>query len=203
MSNRRATLSESSALVMAPSLHSGSVVSRTITSRLHELTAWDENGQLRIVVETPRGSAFKLHYDMLTEAFTLQRFLAGTHYPYDWGFIPGTCADDGDPLDAMVIHDGATWPGVIIPSVPIAVLKLCDRKPNQAEQRNDRIIAVPCAARDSAESALTATRCGYLQEFFVATGQLTKKVRVLGWGDAAEARAIILQSAIAANRSSA
>src|SRR6187549_4253012 len=110
---------------------------------LLELPSWDEQGRLRVVVETPRGSAFKVRYDPETQVFTYQRRLPDLHYPHDWGFIPGTLAEDGDPLDALVLHDDATWPGVIVPSEPVAVLKIRDRKAGAEERQNDRVIVVP------------------------------------------------------------
>jgi len=166
-----------------------------------ELPAWDNQKKLRVVVETPKGSAFKLHFDAATGAFTLQRHLPDhLLYPYDWGFIPGTLADDGDPLDAMVMHDAATSPGVVIPCVPIAVLRLADRKPDQAEERhNHRIIAVP-ADEPTAGHFLSGPQKLALEEFFQAVGRQTKEVRLLGWGGESEARAEIERAIAAAAR---
>ena len=57
------------------------------------------------VVETPRGSRVKLEFEPKLGAFTLAKPLfAGLTYPYDWGFIPSTKAEDGDPLDVLIIH---------------------------------------------------------------------------------------------------
>src|SRR5204863_454587 len=66
--------------------------------------------------ETPRGSNIKLDYEPEMRAFTVSRALPlGLVYPYDWGFIPGTNGEDGDLIDALAVHDGATYPGVILP----------------------------------------------------------------------------------------
>lgn len=161
---------------------------------LLELSSWDEQGRLRIVVETPRGSAFKVHYDPATLTFTFQRPLHGERYPNDWGFVPGTLAEDGDPLDALVLHDDTTWPGIVLPSEPIALLKIRDQKPGtEREVENDRVIALPSLQRT--RMALSAEKRAELERFFCVTGEQTgKKVRVLGWGDAEEARAAIERS---------
>src|SRR2546430_8310312 len=66
---------------------------------------------------------------------------------YDWGFIPGTVAPDGDPLDAMVFSDLPTFPGVVIECRPLAVIRLKqNRKNTTGRERNDRLIVVPVQA---------------------------------------------------------
>ncbi len=70
---------------------------------LHKLPARDDEGDVRVVVEAPRGSGLKLKYEPSLGAFEHGRMLPlGLTYPYDWGFVPGTKAEDGDPLDALV-----------------------------------------------------------------------------------------------------
>jgi inorganic pyrophosphatase len=156
---------------------------------IEDLAPWDEDARLRVVVETPKGSVAKLRYDATTRAFTYQRPLANRlSYPYDFGFVPGTLADDGDPLDALVIHDGATWPGVVIPCQPIALLKILDKRREQASERqNHRLIAVPAAAPEP-ELELSELQRLELEGFFRVVGQEIKEVTILGWGDAKEAR---------------
>jgi len=161
-----------------------------------EFPCWDEQGRLRVVVETPRGSAFKIHYDSATQAFTFQRPLRGLRYPYDWGFVPGTLAEDGDPLDALVIHEESMWPGILLPTQPIAVLKIRDKKPGaKQEVQNDRIIALPSIRSSTSASELSAEKRRELAQFFQAAGEQTgKEVRILGWGEESEARARIEQT---------
>jgi hypothetical protein len=77
------------------------------------------------VVETPRGSRVKMEFDPKLGAFTLAKPLfAGLTYPYDWGFIPSTQAEDGDPLDVLIIHDAATYPGLVLRCTPVGVLEI-------------------------------------------------------------------------------
>jgi len=64
---------------------------------------------------TENGSRAQLTYDPKLETFALTKsLLTGLTYPHDWGFVPSTKADDGDPLDIMIIHDPATFPGLVV-----------------------------------------------------------------------------------------
>ena len=92
---------------------------------LIELSPYGKNGEMRMVVETPRGSNIKLEYEPKLRAFTVSRALPlGLVYPYDWGFIPGTKGEDGDPIDALALHEGATYPGVVLPCRALGVVDL-------------------------------------------------------------------------------
>jgi inorganic pyrophosphatase len=156
------------------------------------IPARDESGAVHIVVECPQGSRVKLKYAPDLQAFVVSRPLVlGVTYPYDWGFVPGTRASDGDPVDAMVLFDAPTYPGVLIACRPIAVLEIEQNAQKGGRERNDRILAVPAAAK-RATDPLSSRMRDELAAFFVAATQLEgKDIRVLGWGDASAADALI------------
>ena len=101
---------------------------------------WADSGHVHAVVETPRGSRAKLEFDPKLGAFTLAKpLLAGLTYPYDWGFIPSTKAEDGDPLDVLIIHDAATYPGLVLTCKPIGVLEVLQSFEGQEGAKRPRI----------------------------------------------------------------
>ena len=117
---------------------------------LLNLPTWADDGFVYAIVETPRGSTCKLEYDPELGAFTLAKpLMAGLSYPYDWGFIPSTKADDGDPLDVLIIHDAQTFPGVVLRCRPVGILEV-EQQAKGKKERNDRVFAVPdrSASRD-------------------------------------------------------
>jgi Inorganic pyrophosphatase len=92
---------------MEPSFRCG--IDRTAMVDRRKLPLRDKKGDVYVVVETPRGSAAKLEFDPDLQLFTLSKSLIlGLSYPYDWGFIPSTEGEDGDPIDALILHDVAT-----------------------------------------------------------------------------------------------
>jgi inorganic pyrophosphatase len=163
-------------------------------ANLVNLPSHDEEGYLQIVVEAPRGSRMKLKYDPAEQIFKFARPLVlGVAYPYDWGFVPGTTAEDGDPLDAMVYHDCATYPGLVIPSKAIGVVGLKQKEKGEKWQRNDRLIVVPCNEKrwDDA-TALEKRVRRELEEFFTIVVAMTgKKVSVEGWEGPKAAEALV------------
>jgi inorganic pyrophosphatase len=120
------------------------------------LPAFTEDGDAHVVVETPRGSRAKFAYDPKLETFALTKsLLTGLTYPHDWGFVPSTKAEDGDPLDIMVIHDAATFPGLVLTCRVIGILQI-EQKSKGKVERNDRLFAVP--RRSHAERGLRDVR---------------------------------------------
>jgi inorganic pyrophosphatase len=110
---------------------------------LLKLPARAGNGDVHAIVETPRGARAKLKFEPSLSGFVLSKALMlGLSYPYDWGFIPSTLADDGDPLDIMIIHEAATSPGLILRCDIIGALLMLQTKKGKKE-RHDRLIAVP------------------------------------------------------------
>jgi inorganic pyrophosphatase len=150
---------------------------------LVHLPCRDAKGNVHVVVEAPRGSIVKLRYEPDLECFRLGRALPlGVAYPYDWGFVPSTCASDGDPLDAMVVFDAATWPGTLIACRVIGIVRVSQRD-GRKRVRNDRVLAVPAAdERFEHVDQFTPRTRKEIEAFFVTVSEMTKKdVRIEGW----------------------
>lgn len=98
---------------------------------------------LQIVVETPRGSRNKYKYNEETRRLKLSKVMPeGMIFPYDFGYIPGTRAEDGDdPLDVLVLTDEPTFPGCEIDCRVLGVIK-AEQKEKGRQNRNDRLVAV-------------------------------------------------------------
>ena len=102
---------------------------------------------LEVVVETPQGSRNKLKYDPARERFRLSRVLpAGMAFPFDFGFVPETRAEDGDPLDVLVLTDAPLSVGCLVDVRLLGVIEAEQRELTGRVVRNDRLIAV---ARES------------------------------------------------------
>jgi inorganic pyrophosphatase len=116
---------------------------------LNQLSPFADDGLYNVVIETPKGSPNKLGYDPDLGAFKLKTVMPqGTSFPFDFGFIPGTVADDGDPLDVLVLMDYPLAPGTIVESRLIGVIAADQTEKDGETEENDRLIAV------SPESAL-------------------------------------------------
>jgi len=98
-----------------------------------------------VVVETPGRTAAKYAYEPESKAFVLRRILpVGMILPYDFGFVPGTCAEDGDPLDAMVLSEVQTFPGCHIECRVIGAITATQSEPDEPKPfRNDFVLVVP------------------------------------------------------------
>ena len=150
-----------------------------------------------VVVETPAGSRVKLKVDPELGHVSVSRPLPlGLHYPFDWGFVPSTRAEDGDPLDAMLYGTGPGQPGTVVPARLLGVLKVeQNRKQGAGRQRNDRLFlaAVPAHGDEPKDVFAFSERVRFeLEDFFVWSTRWEKKdLRFLGWGSIEEAEAIL------------
>jgi inorganic pyrophosphatase len=165
---------------------------------LASLPALTSDGHLNVVVESPRGSPSKFTYDPGLGVMTLSRPLPhGLVYPHDWGFIPSTKAPDGDPLDAMIVWDGVSYPGVVIACRAIGVLLVEQtNKESGRRERNDRLAVLPVDA-PRWEAVRTIDDLGdrvrdELAHFFAAAVEFEGKgLKTLGWRGPADARRLL------------
>jgi inorganic pyrophosphatase len=103
---------------------------------------------IEVIIETPRGRRNKFKFDPQHNRFCLGSVLpAGSAFPYDFGFIPGTMGDDGDPLDVLLLMDESAFPGCAVRAQIIGILE-AEQTDDGETLRNDRVIAVACDAHD-------------------------------------------------------
>jgi inorganic pyrophosphatase len=116
---------------------------------LSETAAFDaKTDDLRVVIETPKGSRNKYDYDPDCDCLKLAAVLPeGMSFPYDFGFVPSTLGEDGDPLDILVLMDAPVIPGCVIHARPIGAIEAKQKAKGETWQRNDRLIAVAVHAQ--------------------------------------------------------
>jgi inorganic pyrophosphatase len=151
--------------------------------------------RVRMVVEIPKNSTNKYEYDAKTGLFRLDRTLfSPVHYPGDYGFIPGTLADDGDPADVVALVEEPSFSGCLIEVRPIGMLNMIDQ--NQTDQK---ILAVPDKNPRYAEvhslDEIPAHIRKEIEHFFTIYKELEGRVTAtLGWAGPEEARKVIVQA---------
>lgn len=112
-------------------------------ANLMKLAARDpQTGLVRVIIDTPRGSRNKYKFDEELAAFKLSRMLpAGMSFPFDFGSIPGTRAEDGDALDVMVLTESPLVVGCLVLVHLVGVLRATQTE-GRKRIRNDRLLAV-------------------------------------------------------------
>lgn len=164
--------------------------------QLYHIDPGPETPELvRMIVEIPKGSANKIEYDGKLGLFRLDRSLySPMHYPGDYGFIPGTLAEDGDPLDVLTLVSEPSFTGCLIEVRPVGVLNMVDR-----DEADQKIIAVP--TRNPRYDQIHTMDQVFphvrreLEHFFSIYKELEGRVATTqGWGGPREARRTILES---------
>lgn len=140
------------------------------------------------LIEIPRGSKNKYEWDEEMEGVALSRVLyQSVAYPAEYGFIPGTLADDGDALDVVVLIDQPTFPGCLMRVRPIGILRL-----RQEGERDDKVLCVavsdPLYAGTNDITDIPPHRLLEIRHFFATYTELEgREVEVGDWEDAKEA----------------
>jgi inorganic pyrophosphatase len=155
---------------------------------------------VNVVIEIPRGTRRnKYEMDKETNMIFLDR-VNGAHffYPYDYGYIPDTLCEDGDPLDALIIIDEPLFPGVVVPARPLGVMRMVDD--GEADEK------LVCVAADDISKDHLKNLDDLGDDFKKALEHYYKHVKDWkknwsgvsfvnnGWGDAAAARKVIEES---------
>jgi len=159
----------------------------------------DPPHEVNVIVEVPVGGE-PIKYEMDKNAGTLvvDRFLyTSMRYPGNYGFIPHTLSGDGDPVDVLIANQRAIVPGAIIAVRPIGVLRMQDEA-----GIDEKLIAVPVSRltrryeRVADYKQLPDITVQQIQHFFEHYKDLEERkwVKLLGWGDADEAKTVILES---------
>lgn len=152
----------------------------------------ETKGFIRVIIETPKGSRNKFAFNPDERIFELKKVLpAGMAFPYDFGFVPSTKADDGDPVDVLVLMDEPAFPGCALSCRPIGVIQ-GEQREQGTWVRNDRIVAIEQDAHSWSDigdvDELGKQFRKELEQFFVDYHRLSgKKYRVLAFKGPAQA----------------
>ncbi len=160
---------------------------------------------LQVVIETPKGSRNKYAFDHERRVLVLKKVLpAGMIFPYDFGFVPSTLAEDGDPIDVLLLMDEPAFPGCVLDARVIGVICGEDELDGGRTQRNDRLLAVAAVSRNYEEVERADQLAGPLlksmEEFFVNYPRILseKTYRLLGTKGPVEAKRLIEEARVRA-----
>ncbi|MDZ5451561.1 inorganic diphosphatase [Labrys sp. ZIDIC5] len=155
--------------------------------------------EVNVIVEVPvGGEPIKYEMDKDSGALVVDRFLyTPMRYPGNYGFVPHTLSDDGDPIDVLIANQRGIIPGAVIAVRPVGVLKMRDESGG-----DEKIIAVPVPRltrryeKVNNYTDLPEITLKQIEHFFEHYKDLEKNkwVKVEGWGDAKEAEAMILEA---------
>ncbi|MDP9041222.1 MAG: inorganic diphosphatase [Bacteroidota bacterium] len=156
-----------------------------------------EKGRINVIIETPRGSQNKFDYDPKLKTFRLSKTLPmGTVFPFDFGFIPETLGQDGDPLDILVIMEEPAYPGCLITTRLLGVLEAEQEEKNGKKIRNDRLVAVSdCSVLYGSIKNigdLNKSMVTEIENFFIDYNKHEgKKFQPVGWKNSRKAMQLI------------
>jgi inorganic pyrophosphatase len=154
----------------------------TLSNKLDE-----EEGTCRAIIETPKGYRNKFDYDSKSNLFMLGGLLPeGMMFPFDFGFIPCTLGDDGDPLDILVLMDAPAHVGCLIDVRLIGVIA-AEQSQDGEKETNDRLLGVAIHSYDheglNTIADVSKTLLSQLEEFFVSYNkQRGKTFKITGTG---------------------
>ncbi len=167
---------------------------------VNELPAVEpDSGRLNVVVDTPKGCRNKYKFDGQHGQWRLSKVLPqGMSFPYDFGFIPSTRSEDGDPLDILLLMDEPAFPGCVVPARLIGVLE-AEQTEDGKTVRNDRLVAVVETPYNPAEfqslEEVSRQRLDEVEYFFVAYNHMEgRQFKLLGRQGADRAQELLKEA---------
>jgi len=157
----------------------------------------NDSEEINVIIETPKGSRNKYNYDHDSGIFKLGGVLAAGHsFPFDFGFIPQTLADDGDPLDVLVLMDEPAFTGCLVNARLIGVIEAEQTERDGETTRNDRLIAVMTNSHlhknVKSINDLSETLVDDIEHFFVSYNEAKdKKFKPIGRFAAQKAKELV------------
>ena len=138
-----------------------------------------QSGHLNAIIETPKGSRNKFKYDEQLGLFKLSGTLpVGNVFPFDFGYIPSTKGDDGDPLDILLLMDEPAFTGCLVPAKLIGVIE-AEQTEEGKTTRNDRLIAVAADSRNHSDvrflGDLNSNLLHEIERFFISYNETKGK----------------------------
>lgn len=155
-----------------------------------------ESGNVRVVIDTPAGSRNKYKFDTSTGLFRIARVLPlGLAFPHDFGSVPSTCAEDGDPLDVMVLGLAPSFAGCLVAVRLIGEIR-CVQRERGKRIRNDRLLGVVLSPVNDPQleelAELDPEHLHAIEHFFISYNQAQgREFRVTGRAGARAANATL------------
>lgn len=149
------------------------------------------------MVECPKGSNQKYDFDADKQRFKLSKILpAGLVFPFDFGMLPGTKGEDGDPLDIIIISEGTGFPGCLIDCRIVGCIQAQQTERNGESMRNDRFLGVSAISNQFAKindiADLPEDMLAQIEAFFINYNQQAgKQFKVIKRLNAVEAKQLI------------
>lgn len=145
------------------------------------LEAFDAETKLwNVIIDTPKGSRNKYKFDEKRKIFKLSGVLSvGQSFPFDFGYLPSTKGEDGDPLDVLLLMDEPAFVGCLIPGRLIGVIEAEQTERDGKTERNDRLIAVADKSHTHQDvkslDDLNETLLDEIEHFFVSYNEIRGK----------------------------
>jgi len=148
---------------------------------LRKLKPFDSNtGHLNVVIDTPKGCRNKYAFDFKLNGYVLKTVMPkGMLFPFDFGSIPGTIGEDGDPLDVLVLMDEPAFCGCLVRTRLLGVIEATQKKKGKKSERNDRLIGVAAESHTHSQIKSVSDFDGELLEeieaFFISYNRVRGK----------------------------